>query len=106
MIAKNWLLDAADELELLTGLPNGNIIEVVAKHCPFKEDTAYEEVPSAALALLRESKKNHIASDRDSMDDCPMLRSEEVNKTLHIKHECDCGADAWNRRIDEALDGK
>lgn len=37
------------------------------------------------------------------MNDCPMLFSEESCRRMSMVRVCDCGADAWNAKIDEVL---
>ena len=54
--------------------------------------------------LLQKAKREHRVEE-DPMDDCPMRMTEELNERLHRKHECDCGADAWNKKIDDVLNG-
>lgn len=56
-------------------------------------------------ALLRESKRKHYESETDSLNNCPLTRSEHENQVMYIKHECDCGADEWNAKVDAVLAG-
>jgi hypothetical protein len=55
-------------------------------------------------ALLRESKREHYESETDSMDNCPMRFSVKDCKVMCMRRECTCGADAWNARVDKALE--
>lgn len=59
------------------------------------------------LALLAESRRGHYHCD-DSHYCCPMCTSPDhvglVEGEVHTPGKpCDCGADAWNAKIDEAL---
>jgi hypothetical protein len=43
----DWIQDAAEEIVMMEYPSPRQIYEVIAKHCPFKPDTAYQEVPAA-----------------------------------------------------------
>lgn len=48
------------------------------------------------VKLLWESRQEH------DDDDCPMAHPDYV---YNSGEPCTCGADAWNARVDDALDG-
>lgn len=47
MIVKDWALSAAEEIDAYPGdLSVADIRAIIAKHCPFKLDTAYMPLPA------------------------------------------------------------
>ena len=61
MIVKDWAADAADEITRIPRMsdedvvPVSDIIEIIAKHCPFKPDVTYMEVePGVAYEKIVE----------------------------------------------------
>jgi hypothetical protein len=74
-----------------------------------RDDAQNEDIASCAeaadeidtlRALLLESKRTHYVCDGDCWYSCPksgQCCNEEP------KDKCDCGADAWNAKVDAAL---
>lgn len=54
---------------------------------------------SDAIVLLAQSKREHHHGDERG---CP-LTYPESHRPPSMGDECDCGADEWNRKVDETL---
>jgi hypothetical protein len=79
-ISKDWIADAAREIvdaDLRTGIggqyrdsAEREAREIIAKHCPFKPDTAYVPVEEVEKAYDRGHKEGYDAcADADEVDD-------------------------------------
>lgn len=90
---RDWATSAAEQIASEHRLKAKDVPRIAAVVAYFAEPLT---------SLLAESRREHEARD-DSLNDCPILMGEEMCRRLNIKHECDCGAEEWNRRIDEAL---
>lgn len=55
---------------------------------------------------LIDAKVSHLINDDDCYYSCPMAKDEDGDSACcdsDKKHECDCGAEQHNRKIDEAI---
>jgi hypothetical protein len=127
MIGKDWMAEAAWEIysyQMRVGREPGvnEICDIIAKHCPFKNDTADVEVdggeePLVQLvksmlepavletlaklrALLRESKREHLPAYFEGKEICP---KSWCGEGINSEELCNCGADTWNAKVEEAL---
>lgn len=64
------------------------------------------------VALLREARREHFHSERDTLDCCPQCRRDlglpgyKCTGGWPKDGSCTCGASKWNARIDAALAGE
>ncbi len=112
MFVKDWVKEAAtqiyhEEKEL------DHVEGIIRRHCPFKQDVAYVLLDEAKrLAdLLVESKRDHTHCD-DSWYCCGKCRAADhllsadewlSSNRYRTGGVCSCGADAWNKRVDEII---
>ena len=59
-----------------------------------------KQVETVALPLLRRARRNHTYCE-DSWFSCPKSDGGCANDDKG--DECDCGADAWNAKLDSAI---
>jgi len=151
MIVKDWVKNAAIDIAIDiadNGLAVSTIKEIISKHCPFKPDAAYVEIPASLTPevnygmetdvrtlqrmaysnyqsyahmvekltherqrnqerltrlydLLLESKRGHEAGYLSASSPCATQETLAEDGAV-----CTCGADEWNARVDEAVDGR
>lgn len=77
-------------------------------HCPEcnrsflpSGDTAVEQSLVRMRALLIESKREHLTVEGDCWYSCP--KSGHICNDARRADPCDCGADAWNAKVDAEL---
>jgi len=131
----SWIAKAAREIDAGRA---GDVARIIAKHCPFKPDTAYVEVVrqepghvydwaaraaeriaasertssvhrlAAVITLFAEPLTNLLRSTRRPHNDsddgyCKKLLTLGGPDNFRSLAECTCGADEWNKKVDEAL---
>ena len=132
MTIDSWIAKAAREIDAGRA---GDVARIIAKHCPFKPDTAYVEVvnqePGHVYDWAARAAERIAASERKSsvhrLAAVITLFVEPLTKLLwESKREhtdvgdfticgrgeaegnyddlpCTCGADEWNKKVDEVL---
>jgi len=85
----DWASKAANQIisALTPDISQERIATIIATHA----------VP--LVALLRESRREH---SNGAHDECPMANP---TYSYNVGEPCDCGADAWNARVEAALAG-
>jgi hypothetical protein len=125
-IVRNWVADAAEEIAGVCALllensptrdgsrlnlPAAHVVEIIDKHCPFKRDTAYVELPKLAPHELKALSIAAVAASSEAAfllglierlagieiraaDERPALCSGSGARVLYGTHfRCYCGAD-------------
>lgn len=131
MVPNHWTRDVALELQKHAPLDVESVQRIIAKHCPFKPGRAYAEVipPKAGnvvdwasncagyLAgcgyLKRDDDVARVAAIVETFAAKLMLLIGRTRKDHDVicpksfedgdDEPCNCGADAWNAEIDDAL---
>ena len=112
MFVKDWVKEAAYQI-YNESLELDHVEEIIRHYCPFKQDTAYVPVDEARCltSLLIDSKRDHTHCE-DSWYCCGkcqaadhLLSADEwlPPNRYRTSGVCNCGADAWNQRVDEAV---
>lgn len=109
---QKWLIAAAREI---TNEPYPDayadpetVKAIINRHCPFNPNVTYvtHDDYFAIRGLLMESKRKHYHCD-DSFFCCRLCDHPDHGGQLELRSgddgRCNCGADQWNARVDEAL---
>jgi hypothetical protein len=128
-VQKDWLTDAATEISARIGnterpgpwfpdLESARawVRATIVKHMPFEQDVAYEKVnpqrDRELRKLLFESRRTHRHCE-DSWYCCAKCNNADHGEleghdgeSPRVQGVCNCGAEAWNARVDAVLEGR
>lgn len=124
MINKSWIAEVVKEYHDHYDEGPPDLAELIRKHCPFKEGTAYVElkpIPRGTIVDWATKAAQYIRSTKDDVGRTaavittfaePLLKALDASRRQHSDTceafydlKCGCGADEHNKRIDDALQG-